>query len=61
MGLPKTVEERVGILEQAQKDCAKLQKERNEGMEKRVARLEYLIFSALATGLATLISVWIKK
>ena len=50
MGKPPTTEERVGILEVLNKD----------GM-KRIARLEYFVFGALATGVATLLSVWLKK
>lgn len=50
MGKPPTIEERVGILEALNKDVMK-----------RVARLEYVLFGVLATGLATLLSVWLKK
>lgn len=50
MGKPKTIAERVGILEALNKDVMK-----------RVGRLEYLLFSALVLSLATLLSVWFKK
>jgi len=33
MGKPKTVEERVGILEQGKEDCQKLQAERYNGLK----------------------------
>lgn len=50
MGKAKTIEERVGILEVLQKDAMK-----------RIGRLEYFLFGTLVTGLATLLSVWLKK
>lgn len=56
----KTVEERMGILEQSHRDCKKLQEERNKDMKKRVGRLEYLLLAGLLTSLITLASVWIK-
>jgi hypothetical protein len=40
MGKPKTIEERVGILEQGKTDCQELQLERYEGMDKRMANIE---------------------
>lgn len=61
LGKPKTIEERVGILEEGKKDCEKLQTERYKNMEKRVGRLEYLLFIVLATGIASLLSIWLKK
>lgn len=61
MATDKTIEERVGINEQAREDCQKNYDGRFKAMEKRVSRLEYLLFGILATGLATLLSVWLKK
>ena len=50
MSPDKAVEERVGIVEA-----------QYEIMERRVGRIEYVLFGLLATAIATLVSIWIKK
>jgi len=57
MGKPQTTEERVVSLEQASFDCANMQKERFDGLMKRVERLENKLIGALGLGVVVLVGV----
>lgn len=56
MGAPKTVEERVGILEKGEVDCQGRQKERYEEVMYRVKRLENKLTGALGIGIILILT-----
>lgn len=57
MNAPKTIEERVGILEKGEEDCQGKQDERYKGMMKRIERIENKLVGALGIGIVVILGL----
>lgn len=57
MGPDKTIEERVGVVEQAREDCQATQAERYKEAMKRIERIENKMIGALGIGVILILGV----
>jgi len=57
MGKPKTIDERVAVLEEGKSNCENLQSERHEQMERRVGNMEAWKDKIVLLIIATLLGV----